>query len=101
MNASHLLNKLAAKNISRDEARVLLSLSSRGKTTKELASESPGLCPKVPARMVGHALKRQKHGRGFVYRLTETGMLLARMIFDEETTPPAESGTDTPTFPQL
>jgi hypothetical protein len=99
MNAHQLLHKLAARGVTRDQARVLISLSTRGKTIHELQKENPHLSRDVVEHMHGPYLKRVKLSRSYIYRLTEAGMNTVKMIFDEETTPEVNHLPDSPPLP--
>ena len=102
MNAHTLLNRLAKLDVTRNQARVLMSLSTRGKTIPELAEENPDLPPDCAPRMLKNGLlKRTKQGRSFLYRLTEDGFNVARLIFEAETETETTSTPDSPELPNL
>jgi hypothetical protein len=100
MTSLHLLTKMATLKLTRDQARVILTLTGHGKTIAEITRENKALHPKVVPAMLGSYLKRQKEGsRAYVYRLTEKGLHTAKLLFDEETTPTISTTPDSPPLP--
>lgn len=94
-----LLNKLAALKLTRDQGRVILTLTERGKTIREIRSENPRLSVESVTTMHNTYLKRQKVSKAYVYRLTERGLNAARLLFDEETAPQVNHAPDSPPLP--
>lgn len=100
MTALHLLAKMSRLRLTRDQARVILSLTEHGKTIADLTRENKSLHPKVIPAMLGSHLRRTKeNSRAYIYRLTEKGLNTARLLIDEETTPAPPTGPDSPPLP--
>jgi hypothetical protein len=99
MTSLHLLTKMATLRLTRDQARVILTLTGHGKTIAEITRENKALHPKVVPAMLGSYLKRQKLSRSYIYRLTEKGLHTAKLLFDEETTPTISTTPDSPALP--